>query len=73
MQMRVLPVADESPRAALFFPLLHNEGTVHKTARLTKALSARQRGSQNKEDNCKASSQEMWGNKVSTCHVVKCC
>lgn len=32
-----------------------------------------QRGSQNKEDNCKASSQEMWGNKVSTCHVVKCC
>lgn len=30
--------------------------------------SMQQRGSQNKEDNCKASSQEICGNKVSTCH-----
>lgn len=30
--------------------------------------STQQRGSQNKEDNCKASSQEICGNKVSTCH-----
>lgn len=30
--------------------------------------STLQRGSQNKEDNCKASAQEICGNKVSTCH-----
>lgn len=29
---------------------------------------ALQRGSQNKEDNCKVSAQEICGNKVSTCH-----
>lgn len=30
--------------------------------------TALQRGSQNKEDNCKVSAQEICGNKVSTCH-----
>lgn len=32
-----------------------------------------QRGSQNKEDNCKASSQEICGNKCQHVMVVKCC
>lgn len=50
--------------------LTHSDDTALETGPFDHWASAPQKGSQNREDKCYASSQEMCGNKVSTCH---CC
>lgn len=60
--------AGSSSAASVF--ISHSDDTALKTGPFDHWALAQQKGSQNREDKCSTSSQEMCGNKVSTCH---CC